>query len=233
MGRKKRSDKDELADLIYQELTDRNEYAQQRSKLEAEKGQKVFFLHGEAFEAVRQPQTFEHDASSVSSDSPLELSLLPADKPAIQSNSADSLPAADTRPQSSTLGLPRLPSLTPVVSTAPGTAEPPRTPRNRSKPKLTFRPNQDWQLFLSHQQFKILEFLLSFESEEVPLTGAIIMEATGVPQQTLTRTLAIFRAKKLIKRIEKRYPGGNKHSVIHLNTKLCLKAFETNATLFK
>ena len=232
MGRKKRSDKDELADLIYQELTDRNEYAQQRSKLEAEKGQKVFFLHGEAFEAVRQPQTFEHDASSVSSDSPLELSLLPADKPAIQSSSADSLLATDTGPQSSTPGLPRLP-LTPVVSPPPGTTEPPRTPRSRSKPKLTFRPNQDWQLFLSHQQFKILEFLLSFESEEVPLTGAIIMEATGVPQQTLTRTLAIFRAKKLIRRIEKRYPGGNKHSVVHLNMKLCQKSFETNAHLYK
>jgi hypothetical protein len=249
MGRKKRSDKDELADLIFEELTNKNEYAQQRSKLEAEVGHKVYFLHSEAFEAAIQPQIDSQDivihppvpdpgssdASPVSKSTPT-----PIHQP-LHSRSADFAPepsislrsipkgtdeSTDVRPEQS-----RHLETTPASQAFPDPPheiDVPRPARKRSKVKLTFHANQDWQLLLSEQQFKILKFLLSFDAEKIPITASIMEESTGVPHQTLTRTLAIFRAKKLIKNIEKKYPGGNKHSVIHLHKKLCQKAYEVN-----
>lgn len=119
------------------------------------------------------------------------------------------------------------PSPTPQPSTK---QKPPRKSAIKKKrlPENAFAFKTDWDLLLTEQQFKILDYLLSFQSTEVWIQVSTIERATKVPLPTIRRAFAVFGAKKLIKTIKSKVSGGDRHSIITLNLSSCKKFLTAN-----
>jgi hypothetical protein len=101
---------------------------------------------------------------------------------------------------------------------------PEKTPTQ--KPTFVFR--QDWELLLPTQQLKVLEYLVSLNSPQVWIQASTIERESGVPLPTVKRSLSIFRTKKFIKSLKRRFSGGQQHSVINLDIDFCQKVIKAN-----
>lgn len=91
---------------------------------------------------------------------------------------------------------------------------------------------KDWDLLLSHQQFKVLEYLASFNTPEIWIQATTIEKATHVSIPTIKRTLAVLQSKKFIKNRKVKVTGGDRHRVITLSLSLCQKAITANRKRF-